>query len=155
MSKSNRGTFRLSCFLAWEAQCTGNRYCDHHLAEYLFGDHSIIIIIGQPLCPVVVRRPQHAVSKLACLVMSSARSSKIIMLYRIRHQLANIPATTYITPCLLALVCLRCRTRSITNDRSPCWSVLRCCHGITQGQLAVVDDLVSPAEWWASSWAAP
>ena len=26
---------------------------------------------------------------------------------------------------------------------------------ITQGQLGVVDDLVSPAEWWASSWAAP
>ena len=53
------------------------------------------------------------------------------------------------------LVCLRRRTRSITNDRSPGWSVLRCCHGITQGQLGVVDDLVSPAEWWASSWAAP
>ena len=58
--------------------------------------------------------------------------------------------------CLLTcLVCLRRRTRSITNDRSPGWSVLRCCHGITQGQLGVVDDLVSPAEWWASSWAAP
>ena len=53
------------------------------------------------------------------------------------------------------LVCLRRRTRSITNDRSPGWSVFRCCHGITQGQLGVVDDLVSPAEWWASSWAAP
>ena len=26
------------------------------------------------------------------------RHSKIIMLYRIRHQLANIPTTTYITP---------------------------------------------------------
>ena len=24
---------------------------------------------------------------------------------------------------------------------------MRCCHGITQGQLGVVDDLVSPAEW--------
>ena len=34
----------------------------------------IIVIIGQPLCPVVGRRPQHAVSKLACLVLSSARS---------------------------------------------------------------------------------
>ena len=56
---------------------------------------------------------------------------------------------------LTCLVCLRRRTRSITNDRSPGWSVLRCCHGITQGQLGVVDDLVSPAEWWASSWAAP
>ena len=46
---------------------------------------------------------------------------------------------------LTCLVCLRRRTRSITNDRSPGWSVLRCCHGITQGQLGVVDDLVSPA----------
>ena len=53
------------------------------------------------------------------------------------------------------LVCLLRRTRSITNDRSPGCSVLRCCHGITQGQLGVVDDLVSPEEWWASSWAAP
>ena len=56
---------------------------------------------------------------------------------------------------LTCLVCLRRRTRSITNDRSPGWSVLRCCHGSTQGQLGVVDDLVSPAECWASSWAAP
>ena len=36
----------------------------------------IIIIIGQPLCHVVGRRPQHAVSKLACLVQSSARSCR-------------------------------------------------------------------------------
>ena len=33
---------------------------------------SFIIIIRQPLCPVVGRRPQHAVSKLPCLVLSSA-----------------------------------------------------------------------------------
>ena len=33
-----------------------------------------IIIIRQPLCPVVWRRPQHAVSKLPCLVPSSAIS---------------------------------------------------------------------------------
>ena len=33
-----------------------------------------IIIIGQPLYPVVGRRPQHAVSKLPCLVLSSTRS---------------------------------------------------------------------------------
>ena len=32
------------------------------------------IIIRQPLCPVVGRRPQHAVSKLPCLVLSSAIS---------------------------------------------------------------------------------
>ena len=34
----------------------------------------LIIIIRQPLCPVVGRRPQHAVSKLPCLVLSSAIS---------------------------------------------------------------------------------
>ena len=54
---------------------------------------------------------------------------------------------TLLTYLLTCLVCLRRRTRSTTNDRSPCWSVLRCCHGITQGQLGVVDDLVSQAEW--------
>ena len=63
-----------------------------------------------------------------------------------------ISGTSYLLTCL---VCLRRRTRSFTNDRSPGWYVLRCCHGITQGQLGVVDDLVSPAEWWASSRAAP
>ena len=36
----------------------------------------IIIIIRQPLCPVVGRRPQHAISKLACLVLSSAISCR-------------------------------------------------------------------------------
>ena len=34
----------------------------------------IIIIIRQPLCPVVGRRPQHVVSKWPCLVLSSAIS---------------------------------------------------------------------------------
>ena len=34
------------------------------------------IIIRQPLCPVVGRRPQHAVSKLPCLVLSSAISCR-------------------------------------------------------------------------------
>ena len=33
-------------------------------------------IIRQPLCPVVGRRPQHAVSKLPCLVLSSAISCR-------------------------------------------------------------------------------
>ena len=37
---------------------------------------STIIIIRQPLCPVVGRRPQHAVSKLPCLVLSSAISCR-------------------------------------------------------------------------------
>ena len=36
----------------------------------------IIIIIRQPLCPLVGRRPQHAVSKLPCLVLSSAISCR-------------------------------------------------------------------------------
>ena len=36
----------------------------------------IIIIIRQPLCPVVGRWPQHAVSKLPCLVLSSAVSCR-------------------------------------------------------------------------------
>ena len=39
----------------------------------------IIIIIRQPLCPVVGRRPQHAVSKLPCLVLSSAISCRSSM----------------------------------------------------------------------------
>ena len=36
----------------------------------------IIIIIRQPLCPVVGRRPQHAVSKRPCLMLSSAISCR-------------------------------------------------------------------------------
>ena len=40
----------------------------------------IIIIIRQPLCPMVGRRPQHAVSKLPCLVLSSAISCSSICL---------------------------------------------------------------------------
>ena len=36
----------------------------------------IIIIIRQPLCPMVGRRPQHVVSKTPCLVMSSAISCR-------------------------------------------------------------------------------
>ena len=42
-------------------------------------DHSIviiIIIIMQPLCPVVGRRHQHAVSKLPCIVLSSVISCR-------------------------------------------------------------------------------
>ena len=35
-----------------------------------------IIIIRQPLCPVVGRRPQHAVSKLTCLMLSSTISCR-------------------------------------------------------------------------------
>ena len=51
------------------------------LLETIISDHMmdfliIIIIIRQPLCPVVGRRPQHAVSKLPCLVLSSAISCR-------------------------------------------------------------------------------
>ena len=35
-----------------------------------------VVIIRQPLCPVVGRRPQHDVSKLPCLVLSSAISCR-------------------------------------------------------------------------------
>ena len=56
---------------------------------------------------------------------------------------------------LTCLCCLRRRTRSITNERSPGCSIFRCCHGIAQGQLGVIYDLVGPAEWWTSSWAVP
>ena len=56
---------------------------------------------------------------------------------------------------LTCLICLRRRTRSITNEWSPRWSILCYYHGITQGHLSIFDDLVSPAEWGSSSWAAP
>ena len=29
------------------------------------------------------------------------------------------------------------------------------CHGFTQGHLRIFHDMVSPAEWWSSSWTAP
>ena len=47
----------------------------HLSTTYILG-YIIIIIIRQPLCPVVGRRPQHAVSKLPCLVLSSAISCR-------------------------------------------------------------------------------
>ena len=47
---------------------------EHLCMWYYYKILIIIIIIRQPLCPVVGRRPQHAVSKLACLVLSSAIS---------------------------------------------------------------------------------
>ena len=45
---------------------------------------------------------------------------------------------------LTCLVCLRRRTRSITNERSPGRAVMGCCHGITQAHLGVSDDFVGP-----------
>ena len=54
---------------------------DLHMNSAICGFESlfiiiIIIIIRQPLCPVVGRRPQHAVSKLPCLVLSSPISCR-------------------------------------------------------------------------------
>ena len=49
----------------------------------------IIIIIRQPLCPVVGRRPQHAVSKLPWLVLSSAKSSL--------RRLAGLPCRLFLS----------------------------------------------------------
>ena len=43
---------------------------------YMYTYVIIIIIIRQPLCPVVGRRPQHVVSKWPCLVLSSAISCR-------------------------------------------------------------------------------
>ena len=56
---------------------------------------------------------------------------------------------------LTCLICLRRRTRIITNEWSPRWSILCCYHGITQGHLSIFVDLVSQVEWGSSSWAAP
>ena len=49
------------------------------------------IIIGQPQCPVVGRRPQHAVSKLACLALSSVRSSIQYLSRSSLRRLAGLP----------------------------------------------------------------
>ena len=77
------------------------------------------------------------------------------VLLQMRHSGFDASEHTQGFGLLTCLVCLRRRTRSITNERSPGCSILRCCHGIAQGQLGVIDDLVGPAEWWTSSWAVP
>ena len=59
----------------------------------------IIIIIRQPLCPVVGRRPQHAFSKLPCLVLSSAISCRSVQ-YLSRsslHRLAGLPCRLFLS----------------------------------------------------------
>ena len=59
----------------------------------------IIIIIRQPLGPVVGRRPQHAVSKLPCLVLSSAIScrSSICLDQSYLHRLAGLPCRLFVS----------------------------------------------------------
>ena len=57
--------------------CSVRRWCivSVYHVKYL-ASNQIIIIIRQPLCAVVGRIPQHAVSKLPCLVLSSAISCR-------------------------------------------------------------------------------
>ena len=68
---------RVSCFKM--IPTIPRRPCPYHmkvLSMAISVHIIIIIIIRQPLCPVVGRRPQHAVSKLPCLVLSSAISCR-------------------------------------------------------------------------------
>ena len=66
------------------ACATKHTSSDHHWSylsgKYLCSQFSMIslhkLIIRQPLCPVVGRRPQHVVSKLPCLVLYSAISCR-------------------------------------------------------------------------------
>ena len=44
------------------------------LFTFLLEDH-LAIVFGQPLCPVVGRKPQQVASKLPCLALSSCPSS--------------------------------------------------------------------------------
>ena len=59
------------CQLFSKGAFTRSKHVAQHVARAVI---IIIIIIKQPLCPVVGRRPQHAVSKLPCLVLTSAIS---------------------------------------------------------------------------------
>ena len=59
----------------FDQMTSANKIGVHSLNYELFNNNNIVItitIIRQPLCPVVGRRPQHAVSKLPSLVLSSA-----------------------------------------------------------------------------------
>ena len=57
----------------------------------------IIIIIRQPLCPVVGRRPRHAVSKLPCLVLSSVIVSLQYLSRSSLHRLAGLPCRLFLS----------------------------------------------------------
>ena len=60
---------------------------------------NIIIIIRQPYCPVLGRRPQHSVSKLTCLVLSSAiscRSGQYLSMSSL-HRLAGLPCRIFLS----------------------------------------------------------
>ena len=64
----------MRCGIAWRASLRNRVRWPSWRSMY--GLHHHFIIIRQPLCPVVGRRPQHAVSKLPCLVLSSAISCR-------------------------------------------------------------------------------
>ena len=69
MRVTNEEIFKSATEVARTCCSRGRRY-----RYRLLGRTVIIIIVRQVLCPVVGRRPRHAVSKLPCLVLSSARS---------------------------------------------------------------------------------
>ena len=82
---------RRQCTKSWGGYCfIDETMCNYWwFNNYTFCDRNVTtkafwtikkahhhFIIRQPLCPVVERRPQHAVSKLPCLVLSSAISCR-------------------------------------------------------------------------------
>ena len=70
--------------------------------------NSSFIIIRQPLCPVVWRRPQHVVSKLPCLVLFSAISCR-----------SSICSGRLSTAWLISLVVFSCHLVSNGDTRGP------------------------------------
>ena len=74
-----------------------------HVGPYILASSNliiIIIIIRQPLCPVVGRRPQHAVSKLSCIVRSFAICHIVSLQYLSRsslHRLAGLPCRLFLS----------------------------------------------------------
>ena len=75
------------------------RQVGRYVRQFIDERYIIIIIIRQPLCPVVGRRHQHAVSKLACLVLSSAIScrSSIILSRSSLHRLTGLPCCIFLS----------------------------------------------------------
>ena len=67
---------------------------------------SFFIIIWQPWCPVVGRRPQHAVSRFACLLLSSAISCR-----------SSICPGRLSTAWLVSLVVFSCRMVQLSSLR--------------------------------------
>ena len=64
----------------------------------------ILIIIRQPLCPVVERRPQHVVSKLPCLVLFTLSCAVLCHIMSLQylsrsslHRLAGLPCRLFLS----------------------------------------------------------